>query len=633
MKSLKPRLLTAAIGIPAVVLVMILAELWHPLIGIVVGLASAWMVLEYLAARKLNSIVPLSIVCMLYALLMPIVVTEATLTYMLTFLFLVLGFVVSLVYHKKLSYGMLAYALFGTLLITFGMSAVSLACVGNGYSVSFFFVLIFLLPWMADGGGYFIGSRFGRRKLCPNISPKKTVEGVLGGAVFCVASAMIMGLVFQFVVFSGDEAARVNFAALVVLAILDSVLSLIGDLSFSLIKRYLKIKDYGSNFGVIMKNIAILGSTGSIGTQTLDVVDKLDLKVSALTAANNITLLEQQVRKYKPALAVVFNEEKAKELQIAVADTATKVRSGMDGLVEAAQLPQADLVLNSVVGMVGLQPTIAAAQAKKDIALANKETLVAGGDLVTDAVRANNVRLLPVDSEHSAIFQCLQGMPDKKVLKKLILTASGGPFFGKTTEELRGVTVEQALRHPNWSMGAKITIDSATMMNKGLEIIEAGRLFDVSGDDIDVVVHRESIIHSLVEFTDNSVLAQLGVPDMRIPIQYAITYPMRYPSPVAELDLAQIGRLSFFEPDYDTFTCLRACKKAFAMGGAATAIANGANEEANALFRRGKIKFLEIGELVMGAVDSIPNFSPACVQDILDADRQARAFVTEHVGG
>ncbi len=362
-----------------------------------------------------------------------------------------------------------------------------------------------------------------------------------------------------------------------------------------------------------MKNIAILGSTGSIGTQTLDVVDKLDLKVSALTAANNITLLEQQVRKYKPALAVVFNEEKAKELQIAVADTATKVRSGMDGLVEAAQLPQADLVLNSVVGMVGLQPTIAAAQAKKDIALANKETLVAGGDLVTDAVRANNVRLLPVDSEHSAIFQCLQGMPDKKVLKKLILT--------------------QALRHPNWSMGAKITIDSATMMNKGLEIIEAGRLFDVSGDDIDVVVHRESIIHSLVEFTDNSVLAQLGVPDMRIPIQYAITYPMRYPSPVAELDLAQIGRLSFFEPDYDTFTCLRACKKAFAMGGAATAIANGANEEANALFRRGKIKFLEIGELVMGAVDSIPNFSPACVQDILDADRQARAFVTEHVGG
>lgn len=299
----------------------------------------------------------------------------------------------------------------------------------------------------------------------------------------------------------------------------------------------------------------------------------------------------------------------------------------MDGLIEAAQLPQADLVLNSVVGMVGLKPTIAAAQAKKDIALANKETLVAGGDLVTNAVKENGVQLLPVDSEHSAIFQCLQGMPDNKVLKKLILTASGGPFFGRTTEQLRDVTVEQALNHPNWSMGAKITIDSATMMNKGLEIIEAGRLFDVSGDNIDVVVHRESIIHSLVEFTDNSVLAQLGVPDMRIPIQYAITYPMRYESPVAELNLVQIGKLSFFEPDYDTFQCLRACKKAFAMGGAATAIANGANEEANLLFRQGKIKFLDIGDLVMGAVDSIQNFVPTCVEDILEADAQARMYV------
>ena len=379
------------------------------------------------------------------------------------------------------------------------------------------------------------------------------------------------------------------------------------------------------------KNISILGSTGSIGTQTLDVVDKLGLKVSALSAARNITLLEQQVRKYKPALAVVYDEQKARELKVALADTETRVLSGMDGLVEAAVFPEADLVLNSVVGMVGLQPTIAAANAKKDIALANKETLVAGGDLVTDAVKDNGVKLLPVDSEHSAIFQCLQGMPDKKVLKKLILTASGGPFFGKKTDELRDVTVEQALNHPNWSMGAKITIDSASMMNKGLEIIEAGRLFGVSGDDIDVVVHRESIIHSLVEFTDNSVLAQLGVPDMRIPIQYAITYPMRYESPVQELNLAQIGNLSFFEPDYDTFECLRACKKAFDMGGAATAIANGANEEANALFRQGKIKFLDIGRLVMGAVDSIQNFTPTCVRDILDVDKQARSYVRDRV--
>ena len=380
-----------------------------------------------------------------------------------------------------------------------------------------------------------------------------------------------------------------------------------------------------------MTKLSILGSTGSIGTQTLDVADKLGLGVSALTAAKNIDLLEQQVRKYKPALAVVFDEQKAAEFKLNVRDTSVKVLSGMDGLIEAAQLPQADLVLNSVVGMVGLKPTIAAAQAKKNIALANKETLVAGGDLVTDAVRENGVKLLPVDSEHSAIFQCLQGMPDKKFLKKLILTASGGPFFGKKTEELRDVTVEQALNHPNWSMGAKITIDSATMMNKGLEIIEAGRLFGVGGDDIDVVVHRESIVHSLVEFTDNSVLAQLGVPDMRIPIQYAITYPMRYESPVEELDLAKIGSLSFYQPDYETFECLRACKKAFAMGGAATAIANGANEEANALFRKGRIKFLEIGELVMGAVDNIENFTPRSVEDILTADAAARRYVKDHV--
>lgn len=381
------------------------------------------------------------------------------------------------------------------------------------------------------------------------------------------------------------------------------------------------------------KNISILGSTGSIGTQTLDVADKIGLSVSALAAANNITLLERQVRKYKPALAAVFNEEKAKELQIALADTGTRVVGGMEGLIEAAVIAQADLVVNAVVGMVGLRPTIAAAEAKKDIALANKETLVAGGDLVTSAVSDNGVKLLPVDSEHSAIFQCLQGIPDKKVVKKLILTASGGPFFGKTTEELRDVTVEQALAHPNWSMGAKITIDSATMMNKGLEIIEAGRLFGVSGKDIDVVVHRESIIHSMVEFTDNSVLAQLGVPDMRIPIQYAITYPMRYESPVAELDLAQIGKMTFFEPDYDTFACLSACKRAFEMGGAATAIANGANEEANLLFRQGKIKFLEIGELVCGALESIGNFTPSTVEDVLHADACARDFVKYKVFG
>lgn len=381
----------------------------------------------------------------------------------------------------------------------------------------------------------------------------------------------------------------------------------------------------------MIQNISILGSTGSIGTQTLDVVDKLGLSVSALTASTNIKKLEQQVRKYKPQLAVVFDEDKAKEFKLNIKDTDTKVLCGMDGLIAAAEIKQAELVLNSVVGMVGLKPTLAAANAKKDIALANKETLVAGGALVTEAVKENGVKLLPVDSEHSAIFQCLQGMPDKKFLKKLILTASGGPFFGKTNDELKNVTVKQALAHPNWSMGAKITIDSATMMNKGLEVIEARWLFDVPAKDIDVVVHRESIVHSMIEYNDNSVIAQLGLPDMRIPIQYAITYPERYESPVGELNLSQIGRLTFFEPDYNTFKCLRACKKAIDAGKVATAVANGANEEANLLFRNGKISFLEIGDLVMGAVDNVQNFEPKSVDDVLKADLLARQFVTDTV--
>lgn len=382
---------------------------------------------------------------------------------------------------------------------------------------------------------------------------------------------------------------------------------------------------------MMINNISILGSTGSIGTQALDVVDKLELNVSALTAASNIDLLEKQIRKYKPDLAVVFNEDKAKILKDNIKDTNTKVLAGMEGLIEAATISSTDLVLNSVVGMVGLKPTLAAADAKKDIALANKETLVAGGKLVTDAVQKNGVKLLPVDSEHSAIFQCLQGMPEKKALKRLILTASGGPFFGKTLDDLKNVSVEQALNHPNWSMGAKITIDSATMMNKGLEIIEARWLFDMPADKIDVVVHRESIVHSLIEYADNSVIAQLGMPDMRIPIQYAITYPKRYESPVNELSLSQIGKLTFFEPDYQTFECLRACKKALDMGGVATAVANGANEEANRLFREGKISFLEIGNLVMGAVDNIENFEPNTVDDVLRADSLARQFVLDKI--
>lgn len=381
----------------------------------------------------------------------------------------------------------------------------------------------------------------------------------------------------------------------------------------------------------MIQNISILGSTGSIGTQTLDVVDKLNLNVTSLTAHSNVKLMEEQIRKYKPNLAVLYDEKKAKELKLAVKDTDTTVLAGMDGLVAAATEENTELVLNSVVGMVGLLPTIAAANAKKDIALANKETLVAGGHLVTDAVKNNNVKLLPVDSEHSAIFQCLQGMPHNKALKKLILTASGGPFFGKTRNELKNVTVEQALNHPNWSMGAKITIDSASMMNKGLEIIEASRLFDVDGERIDVVVHRESIIHSLVEYDDNSVIAQLGLPDMRIPIQYAVTYPDRYESPVGELNLADIAKMTFFEPDYKTFECLTACKKALEIGGTATAIVNGANEEANALFRNGKISFLEIGRLVTEALDAVKPVNQKNVEDVLNADALAREFVRKAV--
>ena len=381
----------------------------------------------------------------------------------------------------------------------------------------------------------------------------------------------------------------------------------------------------------MIKNISILGSTGSIGTQALDVVDNLGLNVSAVTAGTNIRLLEEQVRKYKPALAVVFNESKFFEFKTNIADTNTKVSCGMDGLIEAATVNEADLVLNSVVGMVGLQPTICAANAKKNIALANKETLVAGGSLVMKAVRDNGVNLYPVDSEHSAIFQCLQGCPEKKALKRLILTASGGPFFGKKTEDLKSVTVEQALNHPNWDMGAKITIDSATMMNKGLEIIEASWLFDMPADKIDVVVHRESVIHSMIEYEDNSVLAQLGVPDMRIPIQYAVTYPKRLKSPVKQLSLTDYGKLTFFEPDYETFKCLNACKLAIDRGGLCAEAANGANEVANALFRERKISFLDIGELVTNAMLNQANTEAENVEDVLKADKRAREYVLNSI--
>lgn len=380
----------------------------------------------------------------------------------------------------------------------------------------------------------------------------------------------------------------------------------------------------------MIKSLSILGSTGSIGTQTLDVARKLNLKVNALSAYSSIELLEEQIREFRPTLAVVYDENRAEELKIKIADTSTKVLSGMSGLYEICH-DHSDLIVNAVVGMVGLEPTLEAIKAKKDIAFANKETLVAGGALVMDAVRENGVKLLPVDSEHSAIFQCLQAAPPDKKLKKILLTASGGPFFGKTADELREVTVEQALAHPNWSMGAKITIDSATMMNKGLEIIEAAWLFDTDPDDIEVVVHRESIIHSMVEFTDNSVLAQLGLPDMRIPIQYAITYPQRVPSLVPEIDWKTLSQLTFFSADDKTFRCLAACKRAMKKGGLYPAVANGANEVANRLFRDGTIPFLKIGELVCAAVDTLNVGKASTLDDVLAADHLAREFVYQNI--
>lgn len=380
----------------------------------------------------------------------------------------------------------------------------------------------------------------------------------------------------------------------------------------------------------MVHNLSILGSTGSIGTQTLEVARKLNLKVNAVSAYSSIELLEEQIREFRPALAVVFDEKKAAELKTNIADTDTKILSGMDGLFEICH-DDSELLVNAVVGMVGLAPTMEAIKAKKNIAFANKETLVAGGELVMKAVRENGVKLLPVDSEHSAIFQCLQAAPPDKKLKKILLTASGGPFFGKTTDELRDVTVEQALNHPNWAMGSKITIDSATMMNKGLEIIEAAWLFDTDPDDIEVVVHRESIIHSMVEFTDHSILAQLGMPDMRIPIQYAITYPERVPSLVPEIDWKTLSKMTFYSADDVTFKCLAACKKAMKKGGLYPAVANGANEVANRLFRDKKISFLDIGDLVSSAVDELTVEPALTLDDVFAADQLAREFVYKHI--
>lgn len=375
-----------------------------------------------------------------------------------------------------------------------------------------------------------------------------------------------------------------------------------------------------------MKKIAILGSTGSIGTQTVDILPSIDAEVVALTTNRRINLLEEQARALHPKMVCAMDENAAKELKIKLADTDITVLTGMDGLIACAAESGADIVVTAVVGMVGLLPTMAAIKAGKDIALANKETLVCAGGLVMSAAKQYGVRILPVDSEHSAIFQCVQAANGNPI-DKILLTASGGPFFGKKFEEMRGMTREQALAHPNWSMGAKITIDSATMMNKGLELIEAMWLYDLPPEDIEIVVHRESIVHSAVEFADGAVIAQLGLPDMRLPIQLALTWPQRVPCKVPRMSLAEVAKLTFYAPDYEAFPALNLAKHAASLKGDRGAVLNGANEAAVGLFLNGKIGFTDIAERVAYALDTIPYKKDITLDDVLAADKAAREIV------
>lgn len=375
-----------------------------------------------------------------------------------------------------------------------------------------------------------------------------------------------------------------------------------------------------------MKKIAILGSTGSIGTQTVDILPSIDAEVVALTTNRRINLLEEQARALHPKMVCAMDENAAKALKIKLADTDITVLTGMDGLIACAAESGADIVVTAVVGMVGLLPTMAAIKAGKDIALANKETLVCAGGLVMSAAKQYGVRILPVDSEHSAIFQCVQAANGNPI-DKILLTASGGPFFGNKIEEMRGMTREQALAHPNWSMGAKITIDSATMMNKGLELIEAMWLYDLPPEDIEIVVHRESIVHSAVEFADGAVIAQLGLPDMRLPIQLALTWPQRVPCKVPRMSLAEVAKLTFYAPDYEAFPALNLAKHAASLKGDRGAVLNGANEAAVGLFLNDKIGFTDIAERVAYALDTIPYKKDITLDDVLAADKAAREIV------
>lgn len=370
-----------------------------------------------------------------------------------------------------------------------------------------------------------------------------------------------------------------------------------------------------------MKNLVLLGSTGSIGTQTLEIADAYPdrLRVLALAAGSNVHKMEEQIRKYRPLFAVMFEEKAAKDLKERVADLAVTVLAGMDGLLQIAVLPEADVVLTAVVGMIGIRPTIEAIKAGKDIALANKETLVTAGHIIMPLAKEMGVSILPVDSEHSAIFQSLNGEP-KKRLKKILLTASGGPFRGMTREELAGKTVKEALKHPNWSMGRKITIDSATMVNKGLEVMEAGWLFDVNYDQIQVVVHPQSIIHSMVEYVDGAVMAQLGLPDMKLPIQYALFYPDRLPMDTNGIDFFQLGKITFEEPDLETFTGLKLAYDAFKAGGSMPTVFNAANEKAVSLFLQEKIRFLDIAQIIGDAMNEHKVIENPDLEQILETE-------------
>lgn len=377
----------------------------------------------------------------------------------------------------------------------------------------------------------------------------------------------------------------------------------------------------------MVKAISILGSTGSIGRQTLDIVDNLQVPVVALTAGTSVERMVEQCRKYLPKLAVMATQEAADALQEAISDLPIRISWGEEGLIEAATISEADCVITAVVGMVGLKPTLAAIRAGKRIGLANKETLVCAGELVMAEAKQFGTEIIPVDSEHSAIYQCLMGSHSKNEIKRIILTCSGGPFFGMDRQALASVTKADALRHPNWKMGPKITVDCATLMNKGLEVIEAMRLYDLPLEQVDVVIHRQSIVHSMVEFTDGAVMAQLGSPDMRLPIQLAMTYPERMSCPVDRLDLLTCGNLTFSAPDMEAFPCLALARKCAALGGTACPAMNGANEEAVAMFLNDEIGFYDIYDLVSRAVDATPFIKKPTLEQILEADKFARTVV------